>query len=93
MNAIIESLDRAIQSGEYPPNTRLPSERDLARRFDVPVSVARDIRHDVRPVDCMMIQRASTSRFASALDSPALPEALTHPASNPNRSGRNAVPA
>lgn len=41
MNAIAESLDREIRQGRYPANTRLPSERELSRRYNVPLSVAR----------------------------------------------------
>lgn len=81
-----------------PPLTTFAGHESLAtaairRLFEIARKPAREIRHDVRPVDCTMIQRASTSRFASTLDSPAMAEALTHPASNPNRSARNAVSA
>ena len=41
MNAIVQSLDRAIRDGKYPPPKRLPSERELAKRFGVPLTVAR----------------------------------------------------
>ena len=42
MQKIVTALESAILDGQYPPNCRLPSERQLVKRFKVPVRAARE---------------------------------------------------
>ena len=41
MHKIVNALEKAIREGQYPAQGRLPSERELTKRFRVPVRTAR----------------------------------------------------
>ena len=56
-HTVVLELKNAIEQGEYPPGSKLPSEQQLVRRFAVSRTVIREAMADLRASQLVMTQQ------------------------------------